>query len=287
MKTMTLAFTAALAAAASLASACGDAAGAHCDEEIPCADPEQSFCDLLGEHGPPGVCIALPDGGALEAACSSDQDCAFPQACQEIGTCNLETGACEHPVKPAGTVCREAAGSCDVAKVCDGEAPGCPADERRPAGFECRPAAGPCDVAESCDGVDPVCPADAKRSGVQCRAAQGACDLPAVCDGASDACPANPFRPSTHVCRAATGPCDEEERCTGSSASCPTDAVKPAGHVCPSDGNPCTSGSCDGTSKQCTHLPLGTGTSCPGGKCCGSICCPNQADCSGNSCLLP
>ena len=53
----------------------------------------------------------------------------------------------------------------------------------------CRRAAGPCDVAETCDGT-PACPPDAfaPRSMV-CRAAVDACDLDDMCLGTSADCP--------------------------------------------------------------------------------------------------
>src|SRR5438067_6394136 len=52
---------------------------------------------------------------------------------------------------PAGTVCRSAAGVCDVEETCDGTSADCPPDVKSTT--ECRPAAGDCDVAEACDGV--------------------------------------------------------------------------------------------------------------------------------------
>jgi hypothetical protein len=50
----------------------------------------------------------------------------------------------------------------------------------------CRPAAGPCDVAELCDGVSLDCPPDAVApAGTQC-------GLNRFCDGTSVICPPAP-----------------------------------------------------------------------------------------------
>src|SRR5690606_2147430 len=70
----------------------------------------------------------------------------------------------------AGTVCRAAAGSCDVAESCSGTADvACPADDKVPNGTVCRSATGVCDITETCDGVTPDCPADAvEPDGTDC-----------------------------------------------------------------------------------------------------------------------
>src|SRR5439155_1324465 len=106
------------------------------------------------------------DGNVLDGDCCSS-------------TCQFE---------PATTICRPAAGACDVAERCDGVSDDCPADTKSTA--VCRPAAGACDVAERCDGVSDDCPADTKSTAV-CRPAAGACDVAERCDGVSDECPAD------------------------------------------------------------------------------------------------
>jgi hypothetical protein len=50
-----------------------------------------------------------------------------------------------------------------VAEVCSGTSATCPADHVKPAGAVCRQAVGPCDVAEVCDGSSASCPADALK----------------------------------------------------------------------------------------------------------------------------
>ncbi|HEY3354648.1 MAG TPA: kelch repeat-containing protein [Polyangia bacterium] len=80
------------------------------------------------------------------------------------GASNGRPGSCctaTCTLAAAGTVCRAAAGACDVAETCNGSAPTCPADGFLLATTVCRAAAGPCDVAEKCTGTAAACPADA------------------------------------------------------------------------------------------------------------------------------
>src|SRR4029077_1101857 len=80
--------------------------------------------------------------------------------------------ACQHAAGNAGTLCRSAAGVCDLAESCDGTSPTCPADAKST--DVCRSAAGICDVAESCDGVSNDCPADSfVPAGTECRSSAG------------------------------------------------------------------------------------------------------------------
>src|SRR5438874_1917498 len=83
-----------------------------------------------------------------------------------------------------------------------------------PATTLCRPAAGPCDVADFCTGTSAACPSDAKKKSV-CRAAAGPCDVAERCDGTHDTCPADAFKSADTECRAAAGVCDTAESCTG------------------------------------------------------------------------
>ncbi|MEN8185125.1 MAG: hypothetical protein ABFS46_21595, partial [Myxococcota bacterium] len=62
--------------------------------------------------------------------------------------------------EPADTECRAAAGSCDVAEVCNGTGANCPNDALVPQDTVCRPVASDCDVAEACTGTDVGCPAE-------------------------------------------------------------------------------------------------------------------------------
>src|SRR5207237_831694 len=156
-----------------------------------------------------------PDGGTVYAAGSADKAVTVfrVRRCgdgildpgEQCDDGNVQDGDCCSSAcrfEPATTLCRPAAGACDVAEFCTGASAagdvdarcagvsdGCPADALQPATVECRPAAGVCDVAETCTGTSPTCPADAKSTAV-CRPAAGACDVEEHCDGVSDACPA-------------------------------------------------------------------------------------------------
>src|SRR5262245_46135250 len=63
---------------------------------------------------------------------------------------------------PAGTVCRSAAGVCDLEETCDGTSADCPADAFEASTTVCRSSAGVCDIVESCTGTDAACPPDGK-----------------------------------------------------------------------------------------------------------------------------
>ncbi|MBN2804617.1 MAG: hypothetical protein JXR91_16100, partial [Deltaproteobacteria bacterium] len=54
--------------------------------------------------------------------------------------------------KNSSTVCRVAAGDCDVEESCTGDNSECPTDSFMPSSTVCRDSAGVCDVAESCTG---------------------------------------------------------------------------------------------------------------------------------------
>lgn len=99
-------------------------------------------------------------------------------------------------------------------------------------GTICRPAAGVCDVAEACNGISGACGFDFKYPNTHgCRAANGQCDQAEFCDGVSNDCPPDTFLPPSTVCRAGSAGqvCDVTEFCTGTGPNCPPDQVQPAG----------------------------------------------------------
>ena len=184
--------------------------------------------------------------------------------CDDGNPCTTDVcdsgGTCVHAAGNAGAVCRSAAGPCDVAEVCTGTSPDCPADVLQPETVECRPAAGVCDLAEYCTGTSAACPPDAKSAAV-CRPAAGDCDLAEHCDGVSDGCPADVVRPIGTVCRPPATACDVPETCTGSSVVCPADTGEPDGDGdgicdvldnCPAAPNPSQAdGDHDGVGDAC------------------------------------
>jgi hypothetical protein len=236
--------------------------------------------------------------------CSSNSQCASGfcingiccnNACNTgtCGACNLagHLGTCT-PLA-AGTVCRAAAGACDVAETCNGTAFTCPSDGFLSSTTTCRAAAGECDVAENCTGTTASCPADVKKAsgtactddgnacttdkcdgtnvtcqhaagnaGAVCRPAAGGCDVAETCTGTSTACPTDVLVSAGTTCRGAAGECDLAESCSGTSAACPADAKKGNGTPCTDDGNVCTKDQCDGTNVTCQHPAGNAGTIC-------------------------
>lgn len=169
---------------------------------------------------------------------------------------------------------------------CSAASPVCRRESLIAAGTTCRAAVGTCDVAEVCDGASALCPPDAlATTSVVCRAAAGLCDAPELCDGASADCPADALQPSSFVCRAAASSCDVAERCTASSSACPMDAFAPTGAVCASgfcDGSGmCTSGCTPGascnTGNPCELGQVSCGTGVP-------VCVPMGAGHAGTVC---
>src|SRR6185436_8494025 len=140
-------------------------------------------CDQNGECEDVGSCDSqtgacsyppLPDG----SACSDDQNPCTADQCLQ--------GACDHGAGNSGTVCRAASLACDVAEQCTGTDTTCPVDIFVSGGTTCRPSAGGCDVPEACGGSGPDCPSDGFVSfGTVCRGASGFCDLPEACGGSN------------------------------------------------------------------------------------------------------
>jgi hypothetical protein len=67
---------------------------------------------------------------------------------------------CETFPDGAGTLCRSAAGVCDLAESCNGTSLSCPTDRKRSDTSVCRESSDPCDVAERCEGTSNDCPND-------------------------------------------------------------------------------------------------------------------------------
>lgn len=115
-------------------------------------------------------------------------------------------------------------------------------------GTVCRDAAGECDLPETCDGVNPTCPDDVLSTD-ECRAAAGDCDLAEFCDGVSVDCPADEL--STDECRASTGSCDPAESCDGAGVDCPADVVI---DVCISGDGCCAPGCNNNNDTDCPAI---------------------------------
>ena len=175
---------------------------------------------------------------------------------------------------------------CDAEDTCDGA--GLCVDNRVSAGTACRPVIGDCDVAEVCDGMSPSCPADAVRSGSVCRPAMGDCDVAEMCEGSSHDCPADGFALGT-VCRPSTGECDPVEVCAGTAPDCPSDTFLMNGTLCGDSlacngQDVCMSGVCaPGTALDCNDSNACTTDSCVEPDGCAHMgvadCCNVDGDC--------
>jgi hypothetical protein len=172
---------------------------------------------VSGTAGAVGTGGTTSTGGAASTRDAGKGDAAIPnEACIIDGS-----------PAPAGTVCRVAAGLCDIAEVCDGVGVACPFDSYQAAGQVCRPRAGDCDHEETCTGTSAACPADTFLSkGAVCRSAVSVCDVADTCDGVDADCPPDVVAPATTPCRASTDGniCDPPEYCTAKSNQCPADA---------------------------------------------------------------
>ena len=147
------------------------AAVGDCDVAEKCTG-SAAACPVDG-YKPSGAACGDPDGTGCNA----------PDSCDG-------SGACVNRFKPDTTVCRSAAGDCDVAENCTGSSAVCPTDAFKASNVVCRAAAGQCDVVENCTGLAAVCPTDAKST-AECRASVGDCDVAETCDGVSNDCPSD------------------------------------------------------------------------------------------------
>jgi hypothetical protein len=218
-------------------------AGNKCDGVV-CSGLATDCLEAAACDPDTGLCVARPKAPGL--ACTDDGNPCTLDACDGAG-------ACAHPAGNAGTVCRAAAGPCDVAETCSGDDPSCPVDAFAGIDVECRAAADVCDVAENCSGASADCPADTFAAMTTvCRPATGACDVAESCTGSAAECPADAFAGGSVVCRPAAGVCDVAESCTGSAADCPADAFLGSDVVCRPAASGCDQAeSCTGSAAAC------------------------------------
>src|SRR5207237_907745 len=195
-------------------------------------DPEYRIVAATGSYVADGTTVFARWAATIATFRAASCGNGVVEAAEACDDGNLANGDCcssACTIEAAGTVCRAAAGACDVQETCTGSSATCPADAKSTA--VCRPSAGICDVVESCDGVGNNCPADGfVASGTTCRAAAGVCDVAEKCTGSSASCP--PDAKSTAVCRASAGICDVAESCNGVSNNCPADGLVAGGTVC-------------------------------------------------------
>ena len=275
--------------------------GAPCSQGFACASGNcvDAVCCGVASCGDGLTCTTDTCSSAGTCTHAIDANsCVIDGACYAAGTVNPNNSCqeCAPNVRQtnwsprsAGTVCRTAAGPCDVAEVCDGTGAACPADGLASSSTVCRAANGPCDVAETCTGTSVSCPTDALApSTTVCRASAGPCDVAETCTGSSANCPGDSFVPSTTVCRPSAGACDVAETCTGSSANCPGDSFVPSTTVCrPSAGACDVAETCTGSSANCPadgFVPSTTVCRPSAGECdVAETCTGSSASCPGDS----
>jgi hypothetical protein len=215
-----------------------------CDGAGSCVGSNPLVCTASDQCHVAGTCAngacsnpAAPDGTACSTSkCTTGDVChggicspGTAVSCDDGNPCTVDTCdanlGCQHTPGNAGTVCRAAAGACDVAATCSGASATCPPNGFLPATTTCRPAGGACDLPELCTGSSAACPADAKvAAGTVCHTAAGVCDTSQSCDGTNNACPADVLQPTSVQCRApscSAGVATQAAFCTGAATACP------------------------------------------------------------------
>lgn len=118
----------------------------------PCGDPTATDCNNFDTCNGSGMCQTntAPDN----TPCTTDSNECTTDVCL--------TGECTHPNKDAGAPCGDSSDTaCDNPDSCNGS--GTCLFNLEPSTTVCRPAAGVCDVAETCTGSAAACPADAVK----------------------------------------------------------------------------------------------------------------------------
>lgn len=236
-----------------------------------CASGAECTTDLCVD----GVCCTSACGAGV-ADC---QACSVAAGGTIDGTCTALGAAVA-----ALTICRGAAGACDVEEVCSPTSMTCPTNVLVSGGTTCRMSTAPCDRRETCDGTSVACPVDElEAAGYQCRGGAGPCDAPELCTGMSATCPTDGVRPAGFVCAAATaGECDADDTCDGVSVGC---ALRFAAAT--STCGPTPSGVCDaqdhcaGTSAGCVATFVAGALCRPASGACdvAEVCAGSSADC--------
>src|SRR5439155_724662 len=270
------------------------------------------------------VALAAPPVAA-QTMCMNDAQCNDMNPCTVDQCVRLDGGprVCVNTPGNMGTVCRAAAGVCDLAETCTGSSPTCPPDTFQPITVTCRASTGDCDPRETCTGTSATCPADVKspggtactddgnvcttdqcggtpsagngicehpagNAGAVCRASAGQCDVAENCTGTSGTCPADGFASASTSCTGTSqgGACDGADHCSGTSNSC-VDVFSPASTVCRTSAGQCdVAENCTGTSGACPADGFASSaTTCTGTSQGGA--CDNTDHCSGisNTCV--
>jgi len=218
-----------------------------------------SPCDDNPECAGAGVCG--DDGGAIACVCPGVTLCRAAAGACDVDDYFADNGGCPDAVKDTTVVCKDNTGTCYNDVKCDGVSPDCPGVvSAKFQGSSCVnsycPDQGVCASSATGDGC--VCP-----DITVCRAAAGVCDQVEYYDS-SGACPDDQLYGSNIVCRREWDPfnvsdaaCNPPEYCDGQNVDCPDDVTLNVGDVCRASGE-CEAGyKCYG---KCTANPdNGTG----------------------------
>ena len=182
-----------------------------------------------------GVCDVAENCTGSSAACPADGFAVGGDGLPRVGaasatsprTARARARACPADAfEPSATVCRAAAGVCDVAENCTGSSDGVPGGrlrvERRPI---CRALGGRLRRRRELHGLERAVSGRRQvASGPSAAPRPASATSPRAATASNDACPADAFQSAATVCRASGGVCDVAENCTGSGAPCPADA---------------------------------------------------------------
>jgi len=127
---------------------------ASCDDGLFCNGTDTCAGGACHHSGDP-----CTGGGECANLCNEAADNCFETpgtpCTADANVCTLDqcdgTGACTHPPGNPGTVCRAAAGSCDVAETCTGMSAACPPDGFETDGTPCSDG-NACTSGETCTG---------------------------------------------------------------------------------------------------------------------------------------
>ncbi|KAJ2453424.1 hypothetical protein EV183_002281 [Coemansia sp. RSA 2336] len=135
-----------------------------------------------------------------ECDCGTSEECKNDPCC-DAATCKLKPGAqcadsndlcCSNcSIRAKGTVCRQKNSDCDIAEICDGTSPECPADKHIPDGTSCGSGDLKC-ASGQCTSRDAQCQARGGAEGLTKRCtlnmANNLCDFQCAKPGNSLAC---------------------------------------------------------------------------------------------------
>ena len=175
----------------------GDAPDPECSGPSPAVDAIPSGTNDCGspvnqdQRGFPrpvdgnGDTVARCDIGAFEvqpAGVCGDGVLNPGEECDDGNTLNGDCCSSTCRFEPATTVCRPAAGACDVAEMCTGSSGVCPANVFQPRGMACGDASSTqCTSPDSCDGLG-MCLANHRPDGTVCNDSNN-CTLNDKCAG--------------------------------------------------------------------------------------------------------